>query len=124
MQITNADRNLSLFSKGIKASGLEEKLNEYGPFTILGPVNLALNRLMALSYEQLLLPSNLNKLVDFLSGYIITGKKMMSDFRNNQKLTTLSGKTILIELKNEEVNINGARIRWNDGSTMSKSGFG
>ncbi|WP_276501159.1 fasciclin domain-containing protein [Terrimonas pollutisoli] len=110
IQIANADRNLSLFSKGIKLADLEGKLNEIGPFTILGPVNLALSRLMSMTYDQLLEPGNKNKLVDFLSGYIISGKKMLADFRNDQRLSTLQGKMVTTTIKNGDIHINGAKI--------------
>lgn len=110
LQIMNADRNLSLFSKGIKLAGLEKKLNEFGPFTILGPVNLALGKLDSLSYDQLMEPSNSNKLMDLLSEYIIPGKKLLSDFWNDQKLTTLTGKLVVVQNKNNDIMINGAKI--------------
>lgn len=110
LQIVNADRNLSSFSKGIKVAGLEEKLNEIGPFTMLGPVNLAFGRLAAMSFEDLLRPAHGNELTGLLSDHILIGKKMLNDFRNGQKLTTLSGKEVTIDVKNGETFINGAKI--------------
>jgi uncharacterized surface protein with fasciclin (FAS1) repeats len=110
LQIINADRSLSLFSRALKIADLESKLNETGPFTILGPVNLALNRLTFLRYDQLLEPVNRIKLVDFLSGYILTGKKMLYDFRNGQKLSTLNGSEVTINIRNGETIVNGAKI--------------
>jgi uncharacterized surface protein with fasciclin (FAS1) repeats len=110
LQIINADRNLSLFCKGLKASGLEDKLAGRESYTILGPVNLALNKLASLSYEQLLEPANRNKLVDFLSRYILVGKKMVSDFRNNQQWATLEGKSITSTIHNGDIHINGSLI--------------
>lgn len=110
VQILNADRNLSLFSKGVKESKLETQLNEAGPFTILGPVNLALNKLMALSYDQLLEPANREKLLDLLSGYILKGKRMLYEFRNNQVLSMLNGSKVTVAVWNDEIHINGARI--------------
>jgi len=110
LQITNADRALSLFSRALKIADLENKLNEIGPFTILGPVNLALNRLTFPRYDQLLEESNRDKLLDFLSGYILAGKKMFSDFRNGQKLATLNGSELTINIRNGETIINGAKI--------------
>jgi uncharacterized surface protein with fasciclin (FAS1) repeats len=110
IQISNADKNMRLFNKAIKVSGLEEKLNGPGPFTILAPVNLAFDSLAPLSLEQLMTPSNKSKLIDFLSGYILKGKSMLSDFRNEQKLTTLEGKMITASVKNGEVHLNGAKI--------------
>jgi uncharacterized surface protein with fasciclin (FAS1) repeats len=110
LQIANADRNLSLFSKGLKIAGLEEKLKEIGPFTILGPVNLALGKLNSLTYDQLLDPANSTKLIGFLSSYILVGKKMLSDFRNDQKLASLDGSQVTVKTKNGDIHINGAKI--------------
>ena len=110
LQIVNADRNLSLFSRGIKGGELEHKLGEVGPFTILGPVNLALGKLMSLTFEQLMEPANEAKLFQFLSGYIIAGKKMFYDFRNDQKLQSLNGKQVTVTIKNGDTHINGAKI--------------
>lgn len=110
LQLINADRNLSMFSRGIKLSGLEEKLNEAGPFTILGPVNLAFSRLSGPTYDQLLDPVSQSSLAEFLSGYILTGKKMMHDFRNGQRYAALGGSQVSVALNNEEILINGAKI--------------
>jgi uncharacterized surface protein with fasciclin (FAS1) repeats len=90
LQIMNADRNLSMFSRGVKIAELENKLNEMGPFTILGPVNLAFNNLTSGTYDKLLDPANRGKLLDLLSGYIISGKKMFYDFRNDQNCNRLT----------------------------------
>src|SRR5688572_19542865 len=110
LQIANADRNLSSFSKGLKVAGLEDKLNEIGPFTMLGPVNLAFGRLAVTKFEDLLNPAYGNELTNMLSDHILIGKKMLGDFRNGQKLTTLSGKEVTIDVKNGEIFINGAKI--------------
>lgn len=110
LQITNADRNLSLFSKGLKASELENKLTEIGPFTILGPVNLAFTRLTSLTYDQLLEPANRSKLIHLISGYILVGKKMLHDFRNDQKISMLNGTQVTVAIKNGSTLINGAKI--------------
>ena len=110
LHIMNADRNLSLFSKGVKTSELESKLNEIGPFTILGPINLALGKLTSLTYDQLLEPANRAKLIELLSGYILVGKKMIHDFRNDQKLASLNGSQVTVSIKNGDTLINGAKI--------------
>jgi len=110
LQIMNADRNLSFFSRGIKMTDLEQQLEEAGPFTILGPVNLAFSRLTDLSFEQLLEPGNRNRLTELLSGYILTGKKMLHDFRNNQQLPALNGTHVTITVRDGETSINGSRI--------------
>jgi uncharacterized surface protein with fasciclin (FAS1) repeats len=116
LQLLNADPNLSMFSHGIKIAELESKLNESGPFTILGPVNFAfaLSKVASMSFEQLLEPANRAKLQDVLSGYILTGKQMMGNFRNDQKLLSLNGKQVVVTVKNNETLINGAKILTRD----------
>jgi len=45
-----------------------------------------------------------------MSNHIVKGKKMMKDFRNGQKLTTINGKEMNITVSNDEVRINGSKI--------------
>ena len=112
LQIVNADRNLSTLIKGFKATNLEETLNGIGPFTILAPVNLAFNKLNTPdTFEDLVKQSNKNsKLSDLLSYHILTGKKLLKDFRNGQKLKTVNGKEVDVTVLDGEVHINGAKI--------------
>ena len=109
-QIANADPNLSLFCRGLKISGLDEQLTQPGAYTVLAPVNLALGNLESLSYEQLMQPVNKEKLISFLSGYIMNQKKMLSSFRNDQELATLAGRPMKVNIKNGDILINGAKI--------------
>lgn len=112
LQIANADRNLSTLIKGFKAANLEETLNGIGPFTILAPVNLAFNNLNAPdTFDDLVKQSNKNtKLSEILSYHILTGKKLLKDFRNGQKLKTVNGKDVNVTVLDGEVHINGAKI--------------
>lgn len=110
LQIANADRNLSSFSKAIRISGLEDKLNEVGPFTILGPVNLAFERLTALNFEELLSPANKQQLIALLSRHILLGKTMQTDFSSGRRFRSINGTEITVESENGEVKVNGAKI--------------
>ena len=112
LQITNADKNLTALSKGLKAANLEETLNGVGPFTILAPINMAFGKLSSpATFDDLVKQSNKNsKLSDILTYHIIAGKKLLKDFRNGQKLKTINGKEISITIKDDEVHINGAKI--------------
>jgi len=109
LQIANADRNLSLLSKGLKAANLEETLSKQGPFTILAPVNLAFSGLTP-SYDELLKSENTTKLSELLSCYILSEKKLHKNFINGQKLKTLNGKEMNVTVKDGVVRINGAKI--------------
>lgn len=112
LQIANADRNLSALIKGFKAANLEETLSGIGPFTILAPVNLAFNNLhVPDTFEDLVKQSDKNsKLSEILSYHIISGKKLLKDFRNGQKLKTVNGKEVDVTILDGEVHINGAKI--------------
>lgn len=110
LQILNADPNLRLFNNGVMTTELEQKLAETGPFTILGPVNLAMRSLQPLSYEQLMEPANAAKLFDVLAEYILVGKKMIHDFRHDQKIPTLNGKQVTVTIKNGSTYINDSKI--------------
>ena len=109
LQITNSDTNLSFFSRGLKLSGLDQKLSELGPFTILSPVNLAFRKL-ASDVEDVFLPANSGKLLAILSGHIISGKNMLHDLSNGKKLRTINGKEIMVNVTNGEVRLNNAKI--------------
>lgn len=112
LQITSGDRNLSSMIKGLKAANLEETLNGTGPFTILAPVNLAFGKLPDPdSFESMVKTGTTNnRLSDIMSFHVVTGKKMLKDFRNGQKLPTVNGKELDVTIENGEVRINGALI--------------
>jgi uncharacterized surface protein with fasciclin (FAS1) repeats len=112
LQIANADRNLSSLIKGLKAANLEETLNGIGPFTILAPVNLAFGNLNPPeTFDNLVdqTPKN-SRLSDILTFHVITGKKLVKDLRDGQKLPTVNGKEVAVTVKDGEVRINGAKI--------------
>ena len=109
LQITNADRNLALLSKGLKVANLEDALNKPGAFTILAPVNLAFGKLSP-SFEDLLKSTDTNKLSELLSSHILGEKRLMKNFVNGQKLKTNNGKEINVTVKDGVVRLNGAKI--------------
>lgn len=112
LEIANADRNLSALAKGLKAANMEETLNGIGAYTILAPVNLAFGNLIAPdTLESMIKQSSTNsKLSDILTYHVITGKKLVKDFRNGQKLQTVNGKELSVTFSDGEVRINGAKI--------------
>ena len=116
LQLANADRNLSTLIKGLKASNLEEQLNGVGPFTILAPVNLAFGNLNPPdTFDNMIKQStNNSKLSDILTYHVITGKKLLRDFKDGQKLKTLSGKELKVKVSNGDVTINGAKLQGRD----------
>ena len=110
LEITGADRNLTSMTRGLKAAKMEDILNEQGPYTILAPVNFAFSKLSAAAFEELIKRDTTGRLTDMMSNHILKGKKMMMDFRNGQKLTTINGKELDVTVSNDEVRINGSKI--------------
>jgi len=112
LQIANADRNLHLLIKGLKASSLDEKLSGSGPFTLLAPINLAFRNLPdADSFENLVEKAgNKNRLSDILSYHVLMVKKLVKDFRDGQKFQTVNGKEVTVTIKEGQTYINGAKI--------------
>jgi uncharacterized surface protein with fasciclin (FAS1) repeats len=112
LEIAKADRNLSSLIIGLKAANLEETLSGIGPFTILAPVNLAFGNLNAPeSFDNLVDQTKKNsRLSDILTFHVITGKKLIKDLRDGQKLPTVNGKEVAVTVKDGEVRINGAKI--------------
>lgn len=112
LQIANADRNFHILMQGLKDSNLEEKLNGFGPFTLLAPINLAFRSLVFPdNIDSLLSPAgNKRRLADILGYHILTAKKLLKDFKDGQKLQTSSGKEVTVSIKDNQVSINGAKI--------------
>jgi uncharacterized surface protein with fasciclin (FAS1) repeats len=112
LQLTFSDKNLSVLTEGLKAAKLEETLNGIGPFTILAPVNLAFGKLTPPdTFDSMVKQSSSNaKLSELLTYHVVTGKKMLRDFRDGQKLQTVNGKELVVSVRDGEVRINGAKI--------------
>jgi len=112
LEIAAADRNLSALMKGLKAANLEDSLSGAGPFTIFAPVNLAFGKLAPPdTFENMVKQSNTNSMLsDILTFHVISGKKLVRDFKNGQKLPTVNGKELSVTVVNGEILINGAKI--------------
>jgi uncharacterized surface protein with fasciclin (FAS1) repeats len=110
LQIAKADRYLSTLVKHIKNTVLEDTLSGRGPFTMLAPVNLAFENMGPLALAELLKQANVTKLSNLLSFHILAERKLLKDFRNGQKLKTISGQELIVSVINGVVCVNGAKI--------------
>jgi uncharacterized surface protein with fasciclin (FAS1) repeats len=110
LQIAAADRNFNTLMKILKGSALEETLSGLGPFTILAPVNIAFEKLGLSALTDLQKQVRDGNVSNLLTYHVLGDKRMVKDFRDGQKLKTISGKELQVELKNGEVRINGAKI--------------
>ena len=72
MDVAKKEEKLSIFTKALTATGLEGKLREQGPFTILAPTNTAFSEFPGV--EDLLSSKKKDQLKDLLASQIIKGK--------------------------------------------------
>jgi uncharacterized surface protein with fasciclin (FAS1) repeats len=114
MDVVTADKNLTVLGKGIKMAGLEKVLSKEGPFTVFAPTDLAFGKLEAGKWVELLQPHNKIQLVDLMNNYVVKGKTNFKDLKDGQKLKTLGGKELAVNVNNGNVQIDGARIQGKD----------
>jgi len=109
-QVINSDTYMSTLSRGVIASGLDQVLSGTGPFTVFAPSDLAFERLEGGVVESLLKPENKAKLTGLLKHHVIAGQINYKDLKDGQKLKTLNGKELSVEVKDNSVRIDGAMI--------------
>jgi uncharacterized surface protein with fasciclin (FAS1) repeats len=114
VEVVVADRNLATLLKSFKAAQLETELSKAGPFTVFAPTDLAFGKLAEGKMTELLKPENKIKLTDILNQHVVEGKTNFKDLVDGQKLKSVSGKELSVEVKNGAVTINGARIQSRD----------
>jgi uncharacterized surface protein with fasciclin (FAS1) repeats len=109
-QVVNTDKNLKTLKKGVHASDLDQLLSSTGPFTFFAPSDLAFEKLEKGLMTDLLEPQNKLKLTDLLNNHIVSGMVSFKDLKDGDKLKTLNGTQLTVEVKNGAVNIGGAAI--------------
>lgn len=113
-EVINEDRNLSTLSRGIIAADLKKAWSREGPFTVFAPSNLAFSKLDAGVFVTMEKPENKIKMEDLLNDHAVAGKIYFKDFKDGQKLKTISGKELNVLVKSDGVRINGATIQGRD----------
>jgi len=113
-ELVAADKNLSTMLRGVMAAGMETELSQDGPYTVFAPSESAFGKLPQGELPFLLKPENKIVLKTLLGSHIVPGKTTFNDFRNGQKLTTISGRELEVKVVNGSVSINGATILGRD----------
>jgi uncharacterized surface protein with fasciclin (FAS1) repeats len=113
VDVVVADKNLATMSKSVKAAQLETELSKPGPFTVFAPTDLAFGKLKD-EITELLKPENRIKLTGILNYHVVEGKTSFKDFKDGQKLKTLNGKELTVQVANGAVTVNGAKVQARD----------
>lgn len=102
---TSSTPNLTSFVASLKAAELTEALEGVGPFTVFVPDNDAFSKLPNGVVDNLLKPENKQTLTSFLTYHVVQGKYLLSDFTDDQQLTTLNGEKLTIIAKDSLVSV-------------------
>jgi uncharacterized surface protein with fasciclin (FAS1) repeats len=113
-QLVNVEKNMTTLKKSVHASGLDQVLSGKGPFTVFAPTDLAFSRLDSGVLDNLLKPENKTKLTDLLNYHVVDGKINFKDLKDGEKLKTVSGKELSIQVKDGHATVNGAKIQAHD----------
>lgn len=93
----------------LKAAGWVEPLKGKGPFTVFAPTDEAFKKL-GKTVDELLLPTNKDKLANILKYHVIQGAAVKSDevVKMKESSATVQGSKIVIAVKEGKVMLNGA----------------
>ena len=110
--VAEKDGRFTTLLAALKSAGLVDTLKGEGPFTVFAPTDDAFKKLPAGKVEELLKPENKNVLTDILLYHVANGKLTAKDVvaLNGKELTMANGKKAKIEVINNEVFIDGAKI--------------
>jgi uncharacterized surface protein with fasciclin (FAS1) repeats len=109
-QVVNTDKNLKTLKRSVHASDIDQVLSSAGPYTFFAPSDLAFEKLEKGLIEDLMEPQNRPKLADLMNNHIVSGRIPFKDLKDGDKLKTLNGKELVVEVKNGNVNIDGGTI--------------
>lgn len=113
-QLVNEEKNMTTLKKTVIASGLEHVLSGKGPFTVFAPTDSAFNKLDKSVMANLLKPENKAKLIDLINHHVVVGKINFIDLKDGEKLKTVDGKSLLVQMKDGNASIDGAKIQGHD----------
>ncbi len=109
-QVVNVDKYLKTLKKGVHGSDLDQLLSSTGPYTFFAPTDLAFEKLNAGTMDTLLEPANRAKLADLINNHIVTGKIMFDDLKDGDKLTTINGKELAVQVTNGKVQVGNINV--------------
>ena len=94
--------------KAIKAADFTNALSQAGPFTVFAPTDEAFSQITFMN--DLMEPTNKEKLASVLKYHVVQGKLMASELRDGQTLVSLTGEELAVSVMNGKVMINGTEI--------------
>ena len=118
-QVVRTEKSMTTLKKSIIATDLDQVLSSTGPYTFFAPSDLAFEKLDIGILEDLLMRENKKKLTDLLNLHVVAGNIPFKDLKDGEKLKTLNGKELLVEVTDAKVTIAGAAIQNHDVKTSN-----
>lgn len=109
-QVVNVDKNMKTLKKAIHYSDLDQLLSSTGPYTFFAPSDLAFEKQGNNYIEDMLNPITRDTLAQLLNNHIVAGKIPFTDLKDGDRLETVNGKELRVEVKNGVVRIGEATI--------------
>jgi uncharacterized surface protein with fasciclin (FAS1) repeats len=113
-QVINVDKNLKSLKRSIHASDVDQVLSSSGPYTFFAPSEQAFDKLGKGVLEDLLEPQNRAKLAGLLKNHIVSGKIVLNELKDGDRLETVNGKELMVEVKNGVVSIDNTKVQPSD----------
>ena len=109
-QIINVDKNLKILKKGVHASDMDQVLSSSGPYTLFAPSDLAFGKLKKGLMDDLLDPQNRPRLAELVKNHIVEGKVNFKELKDGDKLKTVNGKELQVQVKDNAVSIDAIPV--------------
>ena len=113
------DKNLKTLKKSVHASDMDQLLSSAGPFTFFAPSDTAFQKLEKGLIDKLLEPQNRSLLADLLSNHIVSGKITYSELKDGDKLTSVNGRELKVQVTNGSVKISDIPIQPRDAKILN-----
>ncbi|SHJ24112.1 Uncaracterized surface protein containing fasciclin (FAS1) repeats [Clostridium cavendishii DSM 21758] len=112
VDIASSDSRFKTLVTALNAAGLVDTLKGKGPFTVFAPTDEAFAKLPKGIVESLLKPENKDTLVKILTYHVAPEKLTAAEVvkLNGKELKMVNGDKAKIEVKNNEVYIDGAKV--------------
>lgn len=122
VDIASGDNRFKTLVTALKAAGLVDTLKGQGPFTVFAPTDDAFAKLPNNTVNDLLKPENKETLTKILTYHVAPQKLTAMEILklNGKDLKMSNGEKAKIEVKNNEVYIDGAKVVITD--IMAKNG--
>ncbi|MBU3132682.1 fasciclin domain-containing protein [Clostridium gasigenes] len=112
VDIAISDGRFKTLVDALKSADLVNTLKGNGPFTVFAPIDDAFAKLPANTISDLLKAENKKNLVNILTYHVTPGKILAADLikLDGKEITMVNGAKAKIEVKNNEVFIDGAKV--------------